>query len=97
MVWWEQRENRALPTGATTAAPPRRRRRCGVSGWEGTIVGNVLRTRADPQELRATEGREDVHAPAQGRGAIDSGGHTVEGICRDAGPLEGGLGRLERL
>jgi hypothetical protein len=63
----------------------------------GKIVGNGLLTLADPQVLIATDLRDDLHAPEQGRGAIDKGCRTVEGIRRDTGPLDVGMVRLERL
>ncbi len=80
----EQTYNRALPTVATTSVTTSdtetvRRPRMG-----GKIGGNVLLTLADPQVLIATDLRDDLHAPEQGRGAIDKGGRTVEGIRHEA-------------
>jgi hypothetical protein len=63
----------------------------------GKIVGNMLLTRADPQVLIVTNLRADLHAPEQGRGAIDKGCRTVEGIRHYAGHRDVGMVRLEYL
>ena len=85
LVWWEQTYNRALPT---MRHPPLHRPGCGwvcgVPGWVGKIVRDVLFALMQADFLIATDLRD---APARHRHSAEAPSTKVavpiEGIRRD--------------
>jgi hypothetical protein len=65
------------------------------TGMGRNIVRDVRCALLPADGLRATSRRDDLHAPAQRRGAGDKGRRAIEGSRRATGPRAGGLWRRE--